>query len=103
MCKLRERNPQGIVNQHLPGSIGKVFLCPDYMGNAHFMIVHNNRKVVCWDSVGFYNYKIPDTAAFKGHLSPHQIIDLNGLLFRDTEPDYGPAPLSFKFLTFLLR
>ena len=51
-----------------------MFFCTDNMADFHQMVIHNNRKVVGWNSIGFHDNEVTHTVGFKCYNTAYSVI-----------------------------
>src|SRR5437868_14216855 len=58
MRKLRRRPAEEIVEFQLTERAGEQIVSPQYLRNAHFMIVDYDRQLIGWRTIGLHDHKI---------------------------------------------
>jgi len=92
MCKDGRLETEGSIDQQLQGSIGKMILSADYMGDAHQVVIYDDGKIVSGDAVGADDDEIPYCPGVKFHGAPDQILEFDPPC-SDPEPVRGLSSL----------
>ncbi len=92
MGKFRDRPAERVVDLLLAKGIVEVVVAADHMGNAHVVIVDDDRKIVGRGAVGPQDYQIVELGIDDRHLSLDLVTDRRRAVLRRLQPDRRRNP-----------
>ena len=86
-------DPQGLIDEDLPGGVGDVVFTPDDLGDAHGEVIHHHREIIGGNAVGPLQHQVVQFLVVKGDGALDLVVPMGdaglGVLKRTTV--FGPG------------